>query len=182
MKRINALLLAGVLALSLTACGKQPISEQSSQQSAQEIHTDDSAKQSDSSAQSGNTATPSEEAVQSVELVGPWHLDAKRNDLAAIADAIDLFPGYGEWGAGMEITSDGQMSWYIGAESWHGTYTVEDGTIKAQLTSELDQIEQLWEFQITTEETTVLQMDYPDLTIYWVYGEQADPAAADGSD
>ena len=167
MKRIIVLFLAVMLTLSLAACGKEPVSEQ----------------QNDSSVQSGNTAESSEETVKSIELVGSWHLDEERNDLAGFADSIDLFPGYGEWGAGMEIGSDGQMSWYIGAESWHGTYTVEDGIIKAQLTSDLDQTAQLWEIDITAEEeTTVLKMTYHDLAIYWVYGEQADSAAGAGND
>ena len=110
---------------------------------------------------------------QSVELVGPWHLDGKKNDLDVFTDSLDLFPGYGEWGASMEIRSNGQMSWYIGAEGWHGTYTLEDGAIHAQLTSDLEESTQLWEFRITeVEGKAELEMDYQDMTIYWVYGDQ----------
>ena len=115
-----------------------------------------------------------EESIQqSVELVGPWHLDGEKNALSAFEDSLDLFPGYGEWGASMEIRSNGQMSWYIGAEGWHGTYTLEDGAIHAQLTSDLEESTQLWEFRITEEEGKAeLEMDYQDMTIYWVYGDQ----------
>ena len=75
----------------------------------------------------------------------------------------------------MEIRSDGQMSWYIGAEGWHGTYTVGDGGIYAQLTSDLEQSTQLWNFRITAEsEAAELEMDYQDMTIYWVYGDRED--------
>ena len=110
---------------------------------------------------------------QSVELVGPWHLDGEKNALSAFEDSLDLFPGYGEWGASMEIRSNGQMSWYIGAEGWHGTYTLEDGAIHAQLTSDLEESTQLWEFRITeVEGKAELEMDYQDMTIYWVYGDQ----------
>ena len=181
MKRMAALLLAAMLPLCLTACRKAP------EQSTQEIHpeatdaggSEEMRQQSGSSAPSGNTAETSEEPVQqSIELAGPWHLDSEKNDLAAFADSLDLFPGYGEWGAGMEIRSDGQMSWYIGAEGWHGTYTVEDGAVHAQLTSDLEQTSQLWSFRITTEnETAELEMDYADMTIYWAYGDREDVPA-----
>ena len=162
MKRMTVLFLAAILCLCLAACGKAP------EQSSQDVHTE--------------AAEKAEEPVQqSAELVGPWHLDSEKNDLAAFADSLDLFPGYGEWGAGMEIRSDGQMSWYIGAEGWHGTYTVEDGVIHARLTSDLEQSPQLWDFRITAEnETAELEMDYQDLTIYWVYGDQE--ALASGTD
>lgn len=113
--------------------------------------------------------------MQRIDPVGLWHLDSEKNDLAAFADSLDLFSGYGEWGASMEIRSNGQMSWYIGAESWHGTYTVEDGLIHAQLTSDLEQATQLWSFRITEEnEAAVLEMDYQDMTIYWAYRDRED--------
>ena len=35
--------------------------------------------------------------LTSEELVGPWHLDQSKNDLASFADSPDLFPSYGEW-------------------------------------------------------------------------------------
>ena len=108
--------------------------------------------------------------------MGPWHLDSEKNDLAAFADS--LFPGYGEWGASMELRSDGQMSWYIGAEGWHGTYTVEDGVIHAQLASDSEQSTHLWDFRIIAEDGAAeLEMDYQDMTIYWVYGDQEPPAS-----
>ena len=75
----------------------------------------------------------------------------------------------------MEIRSNGQMSWYIGAESWHGTYTVENGVIHAQLTSDLEQSTQSWDFRITAEEeAAVLEMDYQDIKIYRAYGDRED--------
>ena len=177
MKRITALFLAAILCLWLAACGKVPEPEQSSQ----ETHTESTntegseemQQQSDSSAHSGDTAEQSGGPVQpSIELAGPWHLDSEKNDLAAFADSLDLFPGYGEWGASMEIRSDGQMNWHIGAEGWHGTYILEDGMIHAQLTSDLEQSTQLWDFRIAAENGVAeLEMDYQDMTIYGVYGD-----------
>ena len=156
MKRMTVLFLAAILCLCLAACGKAP------EQSSQDVHTE--------------AAEKAEEPVQqSAELVGPWHLDSEKNDLATFTDSLDLFPGYGEWGAGMEIRSDGQMSWYIGAEGWHGTYTAEGTVIHAQLTSDLEQTTQPWDFRITAQNGGAeLEMDYQDMTIYWVYGDQED--------
>lgn len=141
-------------------------------------------QQSDSSAHSGNAAEKSEEPTQqSIELVGPWHLDSEKNDLASFSDSLDLFPGYGEWGASMEVRSDGQMSWYIGAEGWRGIYTLEDGVIHTQLTSDWEQSPRLWDFRVVIEnEAAELEMDYKDMTIYWVYGEQEEPANGTGNE
>ena len=179
MKRIIALLLTVILCLCLAACGKVPEPEQSPQEphtEATDTEETEEKPQSGSSTHSGNTAGQPEEPVQQcVELIGPWHMDSEKNDLATFADSLDLFPGYGERGASMEIRSNGQMSWYIGAESWHGTYTVEDGEIHAQLTSDPEQATQLWSFRITEEkEAAVLEMDYQGMTIYWAYGDRED--------
>lgn len=157
MKRMTVLL-AALLCLCLAACAKGTGPVQPPQESP-------------GSSAGGEGSGETEQ--QSVEVTGSWHLDSEKNDLTAFADSLDLFPGYGEWGAGMEIGSDGQLNWYIGAEGWHGTYTVEDGVIHAQLTSDLEQAQRLWDFRIVVEnETAELEMDYGDMTIYWIYGAQ----------
>ena len=182
MKRVTLLLLAAGLCLCLAACGKAPESEQPPKEIQTEAMdtrgSEDQHPESESPVHSEDTEEP---VQQTIELTGPWHLDEEKNDLAAFSDSLDLFPGYGEWGASMEIKSNGQMSWYIGAEGWYGTYTVEGEVLHAQLTSNLEQTEQLWDFRITIEnETAVLEMDYNDMTIYWVYGDQED--SANGND
>ena len=67
------------------------------------------------------------------------------------------------------------MSWYIGTEGWQGTYTLGDGVLQAQLTSDFEQSTQLWDFRITAENGVAeLEMDYEDMTIYWAYGDRED--------
>ena len=59
----------------------------------------------------------------------------------------------------------------------NNTYSVEDGVIHAQLTSDLEQTAQPWDFRITAQSGGAeLEMDYQDMTIYWVYGDQEPPA------
>ena len=187
MKRIIGLLIAVLFCLSLAACSKEAGSKQDPQETHTEVpNTESSAQkqqQCDSSANSGNAAEQPEEPVQkSIELAGTWHLDSEKNDLAAFADSLDLFPGYGEWGAGMEIRSDGQMSWYIGADGGSGTYTVDGNLLHAELVNDLDQKDMTIDFRIFVEhEKAVLEMDYQDMTVYWVYGVQED-APAIGTD
>lgn len=179
-RKIIILLLAALLCLSAAACSKGPAQTQEIQTEGPNTgkESEETRQESGDSIHSGSTAAKPEEATQqSLDLVGPWHLDSEKNDLAAFSDSLDLFPGYGEWGASMEIRSDGLMSWYIGAEGWHGTYTAEEGVIHAQLTSDSEQSTRLWGFRIVTEnETAILEMDYEDMAVYWVYGDQEEPA------
>lgn len=74
-------------------------------------------------------------ALMAEELVGPWHLEPEENDEAAINEA---FSGAMEFGNNMEITGDGNISWYIGAEGGSGTYTLDGGSLRAETTSDLD--------------------------------------------
>ena len=181
MKRLTALLLAMILCFSLEACSMktEPVP------SSQETHTQATAQEATEDTESSNTVAPEEttdameEPTQlNLELIGPWHLDQSKNDFASFADSLDLFPGYGEWGASMEIRGNGEMNWYIGAEGWHGTYSVEKNTLHAKLTSDLEQSPQNWDLRITSENgTTGLEMDYQDRTIYWVYGDQEETAS-----
>lgn len=167
MKIKTALLIVLISCLSLTACIKQPEHEDSVQESQTE-RADDSLH---SESTTGKTEEPSQ---KSIELVGPWHLGSKKNDLTALSDR---FQGYAEWGASMEIRSDGKMSWYIGAEGWHGTYIVDGETIHAELDSDLEDLTLPWNFRIVIEnESAIIEMDYEDMTFYWVYGDQEDPA------
>ena len=160
MKRLIALLLAVTLCFSLEACSMKTETVPDTQ----EVHTQATSQIEPEAAET--TAATEEPASLNLELVGPWHLDQNKNDLAAFADSPDLFPGYGELGASMEIRGNGEMSWYIGAEGWHGTYSVENHTLHALLTSELEQDPKNWDMRITSENGVAgLEMDYQDMTI-----------------
>ena len=175
MKRLFGLLLAVTLCFSLQACSRktEPVPGST------EIPETEAAESSNATAAEETIAATEEPIQLNYDLIGPWHLDQSKNDLAAFADSPDLFPGYGEWGASMEIRGNGEMSWYIGAESWHGTYSVEANTLHAFLTSDLEQTQQNWDMRITSENgTTGLEMAYQDMTIYWVYGDQEDTGLA----
>ena len=185
MKRRTTLLLAVILCLSLEACGIKaelvPNVQEIQPQATAEKKTEETQTESSKAAVPVETTETVEKAAETreepislnYELIGPWHLDQNRNDLAAFSDSLDLFPGYGEWGASMEIRGNGEMSWYIGAEGWHGTYSVEENTLHALLTSDLEQATQSWDFRITSDNGIAgLEMDYKDMTIYWVYGDQ----------
>lgn len=170
MKKLTALLPVLILCLGLAACSRSefvPDAQECQTPSASQEETEET------NPQSANTAATEESIQLNYELIGPWHLDGSKNDLDAFANSLELFPGYGEWGASMEIRGNGEMSWYIGAESWHGTYSVEANTLHAFLTSDLEQTQQNWDMRITSENgTTGLEMAYQDMTIYWVYGDQ----------
>lgn len=62
-------------------------------------------------------------ALMAEEIIGPWHLAEGENDDAAVNET---FPGAMEFGNSMEITSDGKISWYIGADGGTGTYTLDE--------------------------------------------------------
>lgn len=185
MKRVIALLIVVILCLPFAACSKAPESEQGPQETHTEATNTEGSEeiqqQSDSSAHSGSTTEKPEEATQqSIELVGLWHLDSEKNDLPTLSDH---FPGYAEWGASMEIRGNSQMSWYIGAEGWHGTYEVDGETLHAELDSELEALTRSWDVHIVIEnEAAMLEMEYEDMTLYWVYGEQEESASGTGSE
>ena len=100
MKRLIALLLAVTLCFSLEACSMKTETEPNT------VHNQETSQIETEAAET--TAATEEPASLNLELVGPWHLDQNKNDLAAFADSPDLFPGYGERGASMAIRGNGQ--------------------------------------------------------------------------
>ena len=98
-------------------------------------------------------------------LVGPWHL-AEDTDLETLSE---VFPGAAEFGSGMNIRSDGNISWYIGADGAMGTYIMEGGTLTADVTGELDSA--VYRIALHQPEPEKLVMTFKDIELVWTYGE-----------
>ena len=109
------------------------------------------------------------DAVTAEDLVGPWHLAEDEKDNATAMEAI---PGALEFGSSMEITSDGHISWYIGADGGTGTYTLNENVLSADMTNDFDG--SAMEMEFTAEETdgvTCLYTEYKGLLLSWSQGE-----------
>ena len=98
-------------------------------------------------------------------LVGPWHL-ADDTDMETLSE---VFPGAGEFGSGMEIRSDGRISWYIGADVAMGTYIMEGGAMTADVTGELDSA--AYRITLRQPEPEKLVMTFKGIDLVWTYGE-----------
>ena len=114
---------------------------------------------------------PEPEAVTltSDDLVGPWHLADDEKDNAT---AIEAIPGAIEFGSSMEITSDGHISWYIGADGGTGTYSLSGDILSADMTNDFDQSFMKMEFTAEkTDDGTFLYTEYKGLLLCWSQGE-----------
>lgn len=98
-------------------------------------------------------------------LVGPWHL-VDDTDLETLSE---VFPGAAEFGSGMEIRSDGRISWYIGADGAMGTYVMEGNTLTADVTGELDGV--AYRITLHQPEPEKLVMTFKDTELVWMYGD-----------
>ena len=117
--------------------------------------------------------------VSAVDLTGPWHLDAYRNDLS---DFSGLFEAYAEFGASMEIRSNGQLSWYIGAEGGTGTFSVDGAMLMAELTRTADESPMTTQFDILRDGDEVyLGMHWANGIVFWTWGDD-DSADLSGED
>lgn len=151
------LITAAILAMNLCACGKSD-----------EMLKQDTAK--------ADLQQPEEQVIEVVpeelevdNLVGPWHLDESSIDTDKLYDTI---PGSMEFGSSMEIKSNGQISWYIGADGATGTYIIEENVLHAAFSSILDETSYETDLIIHTEaEEPTLTMEYKDFTFTWIHGE-----------
>lgn len=110
----------------------------------------------------------SEEAVQPFAFMGPWHLEEE----SVSFDLSDVFTSYAELGSAMEIRSNGQISWHIGAEAWIGEYRIEQDVIQADVKSLLDDTEKTWKLRLSEKEgKQTLRMERESYSLVWIYGE-----------
>lgn len=112
------------------------------------------------------------------DLVGPWYLDTAKNDMDGLRV---LFGSSMASGTGMEIRSNGQMSFSIGAAAGGaGSCTLEGGSLQAQLVSFAESRAEDYTFAIMQEEDTILlAQDIFDTTVYWT---QKEPEIASSTD
>lgn len=114
--------------------------------------------------------------ISAEQIAGSWHLDSEKNDLKEFSD---IFPAYAEFGASMEIKSNGQISWYIGAEGGSGTYTQDGDTLMADIVTDVDKQPLTVIFHLISDvENVRLEMDYNGRKVYWAYGDSGEPSAA----
>ena len=145
------IIIAVVMTLSLSAC---------------KSNTDNVPSVENSSEEKSSEPIPE---VSVDQIVGQWHLDESATDLEALNEA---FPGAMEFGNGMEIKSDGKISWYIGTDGGTGTYELSGDRISATFTGDLDGVS--YDSVIKIEKTRDyynLVMSYNDFTFTWNYGE-----------
>ena len=102
-----------------------------------------------------------------VDIKGNWMLDETKNDMS-VFDDMDKYPGFNEWGAAMNV-SDKEISLYIGALSYSGTYSKQDNVIHSELTGDIDNSLNQWDFYIVDD--NCLEMRFGDMNIYWIKGE-----------
>lgn len=103
------------------------------------------------------------------DLVGPWHLAEDEKDNST---AIEAIPGAMEFGSSMEITSDGHISWYIGADGGTGTYSLSGDILSADMTNDFDESSMKMEFTAEkTDDGTFLYTEYKGLLLCWSQGE-----------
>lgn len=116
------------------------------------------------------------QTAESIDLTGPWHLDSEKNNLDAITAAWETFPGYAEWGASMEILSNGFMNWYIGTVGGSCTYSIEGNVLHTAMFAE-DRSEIPMDMEIAGNDE--IKMTYAGLEFTWTYGDRADVPAND---
>ena len=99
------------------------------------------------------------------DLVGPWHLAEDEKDNST---AIEALPGAMEFGNSMEITSDGHISWYIGADGGTGTYSLSGDIVSVDMTNDFNQSSMKMEFTAEkTDDGTFLYTEYKGLLLCW---------------
>ena len=177
MKKIILFVLAAAMCFALAACGNRTAAESGNTTSGNTASSNTENTEILSEPQVSDSMNANADPVieyQPMDLAGPWHLDKEKTDISAIEAAWETFPGYGEWGASMEIRSNGQMSWYIGAVGGSGTYTMEGNVLHAKLTDSVEQKESFMDFRIVGNNT--IKMTYADTDIIWAYGDQEDTA------
>ena len=77
-----------------------------------------------------------------------------------------------EFGSGIEITSDGHISWYIGADGGTGTYSLSGNILYADMTNDFEGSSMKMEFTAEkTDGVLFMHTEYKGLLLCWSQGE-----------
>ena len=118
---------------------------------------------------SEETTKPETVTLAAEDLVGPWHLAEEEKDNAT---AIEAIPGAMGFGSSMEIRSNGNISWYIGAEGGTGTYSLSGNVLSSDMTSDFDGSPMKMEFMAEKSGSVIfLYTEYKGLLLCWSQGE-----------
>lgn len=168
MKKRIVLILAGFLC-ALVGCSSGTAESEpggSGREAVIEISGADEAVLSTQAGPEGSSAASSASAP---DLTGPWHLDPERNDLTAISEVFD---GSAEFGAILEIGSNGQLRWQIGAEGGDGTFDADGAVLTAELNRTVDGSSMTTVFDVLRDGDEVyLGMHWADQVLFWIWGD-----------
>ena len=115
------------------------------------------------------TQEPESVTLTADDLVGPWHLAEDEKDNATAMEAIT---GAIEFGRSMEITSDGHISWHIGADGGIGAYSLSGNILYADMTKDFEGSSMKMEFTAEkTDGVLFLRTEYKGLLLCWSRGE-----------
>ena len=162
MKRIFAVLLAVFALAAFVGCRADKKQED---EPAIPTEAYDQAKKKDDDESNGPKATAVPRDIKADEVVGPWRL-AEDADLGALAE---VFPGIAESGSGMEIRSDGNISWFVGDDGAVGTYVIEGYTLKAEVRGDRDGLPVT--VTLTMLNDGSLSMSFREAELVWVSSE-----------
>lgn len=104
------------------------------------------------------------------DLVGPWYLDGQKNNMGELRL---LFGSSLSSGTSMEIRSNGQISYSIGAGTGGaGTYTFDGKTLTADITGFAENNAETTVFTLVSEGGKIwLSQEVYGLTVYWTQEE-----------
>lgn len=172
------LITAAILAMHLCACGKagEMLKQDTAKEDLQQTEGQVIEVVTEEPRQPEEIEDPEQPEQKEIKqqmtvdnLVGSWHLDESSIDTDKLYDTI---PGSMEFGSSMEIKSNGQMSWYIGADGATGTYIIEENVLHAAFSSIMEETSYETDLIVHTEaEEPTLTMEYKDFTFTWIHGE-----------
>lgn len=137
----------------------------------------DTASQAPEAVEPTATVVPTSDALADYSVVGPWGLSSVKNDIAALYDVFGTI--LRDSGASLEIKSDGECQYYVGAYGGVGTYTRNGALITAQLSSYAENAPETLELTLTEENSQIYLVGIiADTTLWWTQNEDEQMTAS----